>query len=51
MLSQKLKELKLNKKLSQVALSEKLGISNGLYNKYEKRPPTLHGRSHFTSPP
>nr|DAG57120.1 MAG TPA: Repressor protein CI [Caudoviricetes sp.] len=42
MLSQKLKELRLNKKLSQVALSEKLGISNGLYNKYEKkdiRPP------------
>lgn len=42
MLSQRLKELRLNKKLSQVALSEKLGISNGLYNKYEKkdiRPP------------
>lgn len=42
MLSQKLKELRLNNKLSQVALAEKLGISNGLYNKYEKkdiRPP------------
>lgn len=42
MLSQRLKELRLNKKLSQVALAEKLGISNGLYNKYEKkdiRPP------------
>lgn len=42
MLSQRLKELRMKHQLTQVALAEKLGISNGLYNKYEKkdiRPP------------
>lgn len=37
MLSQRLKELRLNQQLSQVDIAEKLGISNGLYNKYEKK--------------
>nr|DAI26751.1 MAG TPA: Repressor protein CI [Caudoviricetes sp.] len=37
MLSHRLKELRLSRQLSQVAIAEKLGISNGLYNKYEKK--------------
>lgn len=42
MLSEKLKTLRQKKGLSQVELSNIVGISNGLYNKYEKkgvRPP------------
>lgn len=42
MLSETLKDLRQSHRLTQVALAEKLGISNGLYNKYEKkniRPP------------
>lgn len=42
MLSKRLKELRMKHQLTQVALADKLGISNGLYNKYEKkdiRPP------------
>lgn len=42
MLSEKLKKLRKEKGLTQVQLSEMIGISNNLYNKYEKqnvRPP------------
>lgn len=37
MLSKRLKELRMKHQLTQVALADKLGISNGLYNKYKKK--------------